>query len=252
MDTMGGGLADQVALIAGAGSGIGRACAIALAEAGARVVLLGRTREKLEQTRALLGAGAERAIVAPCDVSDRPRVAETVATVLASAGAIDILVCSAGINVSNRSLRALDPADWDRVVGTNLTGTFNLIHAVLPAMRERSRGLIIQIASISALRASALSGAAYSASKFGQAALGVCIGREERGRGIRSCVLFPGEVNTAFLESRLKRPDTADPGQNERMLQPEDVAAAVRFVAELPPRATVPQLVLMPALSDFF
>ena len=244
-------LSDQTALITGAGSGIGRAVAISLAGAGVRVVLVGRRPETLAETRAALGAHGAAAVVAPCDVTDRAQVGAMVQSVLAACGAIDILVCGAGLNVAARSLRALEPADWDRVLATNLTGAFNLVHSVLPAMRERGSGLVVQISSLSALRPSAISGAAYSAAKAAQAALGVCIGREERGRGIRSAVLYAGEVNTAFLDARASRPGGPVPGRRAGILEPEDIAAAVRFLAELPPRAHVPELVIKPTIDDF-
>ena len=174
-----------------------------------------------------------------------------VQAVLATVGRVDILICNAGVNTPQRSLRSLDPEDWDRLIATNLTGAFNVVHFVLPSMRERGCGLVIQICSLSGLRASAVSGAAYSASKAAQAALGVCIGREERGRGIRSSVICPGEVATAFLEGRGPRPGGGDASRRQMLLQPEDVAAAVRFIAELPPRAHVPELVIKPTVDDF-
>jgi NADP-dependent 3-hydroxy acid dehydrogenase YdfG len=245
-------LSSQTALITGAGSGIGRAVAAALAEAGVRTALVGRDAARLEATRAQLGAGAEAAMAVPCDVTDRAGVEAMVRQVLATFGAIDILVCGAGINVPNRSLRSLDPADWDRVIATNLTGAFNLVHFVLPAMRDRGRGLIVQIASLSALRANVVSGAAYSVSKAGQAFLGACIGREERGRGIRSTVIYAGEVATSFLDARSSRPGGAGvASRREGILQPADVAAAVRFIAELPPHAHVAMLALKPTIDDF-
>ncbi len=112
------------------------------------------------------------------------------------------MICNAGTNVRNRSLESLDPADWDKMIATNLTGSFNLVHHVLPSMRERRNGLVIQICSISGIRASTLGGAGYSASKFGQSALGICLGREEGAHGIRSSVIYPGEVNTPILDAR--------------------------------------------------
>jgi NADP-dependent 3-hydroxy acid dehydrogenase YdfG len=244
-------LVGQTALISGAGSGLGRAIAIELAAAGAGVVLLGRTAEKLEAVKIQIAGAGGQAVVASCDVTDRSQVIVAVQTALTAVGAIDILVCNAGINVPKRSLRSLDPADWDRVLSTNLTGAFNLVHAVLPSMRDRGSGLVIQIASISGMRASTLSGAAYSVSKFGQAALGVCIGREERGRSIRSTVIYPGETDTGFLDARAARPGGGDNMRKQALLQPGDIAAAVRFVAELPPRAHVPELVIKPAVDDF-
>jgi NADP-dependent 3-hydroxy acid dehydrogenase YdfG len=236
------------ALITGAGSGIGRATARALAEKGLRVALVGRRRDALEETRAELGDAGASAVVAPCDIADRAQVSAMVERVLRDLGSIDVLVCNAGVNTPKRALEELDPAEWDRLIATNLTGTFNVVHFVLPSMRQNRRGLVVQIASIAGIRASVLGGAAYSASKFGQAALGITLGREERERGIKSSVIYPGEVNTPILD---KRPVPVPTQRREIMLQPEDVAAAVRFLAELPPRAHVPELVILPAVDDW-
>jgi NADP-dependent 3-hydroxy acid dehydrogenase YdfG len=159
-----------------------------------------------------------------------------------------VLFCNAGINVTDRSLEKLAPADWDRMLATNLTGAFNLVHFTLPAMRAQRSGLVVQICSIAGKRSSVLGGAGYSASKFGQAALGVCLGREERLHGIRSSVIYPGEINTPILD---RRPVPVPPERRAAILQPEDVAAAVRFLVELPPRASVPEMVLMPAVDDW-
>ncbi|MFN0054087.1 MAG: SDR family oxidoreductase [Planctomycetales bacterium] len=242
----------QTALITGGGGGIGRAIAGTLVDAGIRVALVGRERAKLEAVKVGLGAAGEGTLIAPCDVTNRPQVKTMVESVLSELGSIDVLICGAGINVAQRSLRSLDPDDWDRVIQTNLTGSFNLIHAVLPSMRNKGSGLIIQIDSISGKRANVLSGVAYSASKFGQAALGICIGREERGRGIRSTVLFPGEVNTPLLDARGARPGGGDDTRRQSILQPEDLAATVRFLVELPPRVHVPEMVIKPTIDDFF
>jgi NADP-dependent 3-hydroxy acid dehydrogenase YdfG len=241
----------RTALITGATGGIGRAVTKELAAMGFRMALTGRDLARLEQTRADLGLDPEKAILAPCDPADRLAVKAAVETILASLGPIDVLICAAGVNVAQRSLRSIDPADFDRVMAANLTSAFNVIYHVLPSMRIRGDGLVIQLGSLSSLRASSLAGAAYSASKFGQMALGVCIGREERGRGIRSTVICAGEVNTPFLDQRAGRPGAGEGGRREMILQPQDVAAAVRFVVELPPRACVPELVLKPTIDDF-
>jgi NADP-dependent 3-hydroxy acid dehydrogenase YdfG len=236
-------------LITGAGSGIGRAVAEALEAIGVRVALVGRDPAKLEQTRAGLSeAGRAAALVAPCDVADRASVTAMAGRVLDEFGAIDVLVCNAGTNVRHRSLEALDPADWDTMIATNLTGAYNLVHAVLPSMRAREAGLVVQICSISGKRASVLGGAGYSASKFGQAALGICLGREEGARGIRSTVIYPGEVNTPILDAR---PVPVGQERREAILQPADVAAAVRFLVELHPRANIPELIIKPTVDDW-
>jgi NADP-dependent 3-hydroxy acid dehydrogenase YdfG len=176
-----------------------------------------------------------------------------VAEVLAALGSIDVLVCATGVNVRQRSMRALDPADWDRVLLANLGGAFNLIHAVAPSMRARGDGLVIQMSSLAGVRASSVAGAAYSASKFGQAALGLVLGREERGRNIRSTLLHLGEVDTPLLDVRASRPGAGEgpSSRREGILQPADVAAAVRFLVSLPPRAHVAELVLKPTIDDF-
>lgn len=236
------------AVVTGAGSGIGRGVAQVLAGMGLRVALMGRGREKLEETKSLLGDAADRALVAPCDVTDGEAVRAAAAAIEAEFGSIDVLVSNAGTNVRNRALDVLTPEDWDLMLRTNLTGPFNLVKAILPGMRARKDGLVIQVCSLSGYRASTLGGAGYSASKFGQAALGLCVGREAREDGIRSTVIYPGEVNTPILEARLV-PVPAE--RKLAMLQPEDVAAAVKFLVELNPRARVPELVLTPTVDDF-
>jgi NADP-dependent 3-hydroxy acid dehydrogenase YdfG len=242
----------KTSLITGGGGGVGKAIARALADAGIRVALVGRDREKLEQTKNELGAAGDQVVIAPCDVTNRDQVKATVEMALTTMGSIDILVCGAGINVPQRSLRNIDPADWDRIIATNLTGAFNLVHFVLPSMRERGLGLVIQLDSISGKRVNTLSGVGYSVSKFGQAALGICIGREERGRNIHSTVIYAGEINTPLLDSRGARPGGGEDTRRQNILQPEDIGAAVRFLVDLPPRVHVPELVIKPTIDDFF
>lgn len=236
------------ALVTGAGSGIGRSIAIKLAEMGLRVALVGRDRAKLEETLADFVHGKDTALVAPCDITDRIAVESLIRKVEAELESIDVLVCNAGTNVKNRSLASLEPADWDRMIATNLTGSFNLVHHVLPSMRRQKNGLVIQICSVSGLRASTLGGAGYSASKFGQSALGICLGREEGPHGIRSSVIYPGEVETPILDAR---PVPVGAERRSVILQPEDIAAAVKFLVELHPRAHVPELVITPTVDDF-
>jgi NADP-dependent 3-hydroxy acid dehydrogenase YdfG len=238
----------ETALITGAGSGIGRGIARTLDALGIRLALLGRDPKKLEHTRSELVHGRASALVLACDVADRNGVEAAVEKSLKELGSIDILVCNAGTNVRNRSLETLSAADWDRMVEVNLTGPFNLVRTVLPSMRVRKNGLVIQICSISGIRASTLGGAGYSASKFGQSALGMCLGREEGTNGIRSTVIYPGEVNTPILDAR---PVPVGAERRAQILQPEDIAAAVRFLVELHPRARVPELVITPTVDDF-
>jgi len=240
----------MTAVIIGASGGIGRATAVALAASGNRVALVGRDAARLEETRAAVGGDPP---TFTCDVTKRDDVKECAAKCEAALGRVDVLVNAAGLNIRNRSLRTIDPEDWDRVIAANLNAAFYLVNAFVPAMRERGSGLVIFISSLAGLRANAVAGAAYSASKFGEAALGLTLAREERGRNLRSTVIYPGEVDTAFLDVRAARPGGAEakPQRREGILKPEDVAAAVCFVAELPPRAHVPELVIKPTIDDF-
>ncbi len=238
----------KTALITGAGSGIGQGIAVALDAIGVRLALVGRDANKLEKTRSVLKQANGPAVLAACDVADRAGVKSMVESVLSAFEAIDVLVCNAGTNVRNRGLAVLTPEDWDLMIATNLTGAFNLVHNVLPSMRARGSGLVIQIDSIAGKRASTLGGAGYSASKFGQVALGICIGREEGPKGIRSSVIYPGEVETPILDAR---PVPVGKERRDVILQPADVGAAVRFLVELHPRANVPELVIKPTVDDW-
>lgn len=239
----------QTALVTGAGSGIGQEIAITLAELGFRVALLGRDSAKLEATRKLLPpAIAETTVAIACDVADRDGVNSAVAEVLADFGRLDVLVCNAGTNVRNRAFDVLTPEDWDLMINTNLNGAFNVVHAILPTMTKAKSGLIVQICSISGVRPSLLGGTGYSASKFGQAALGLTLAREVGPLGIRSTVIHPGEVNTPILENR---PVKVADARRKEILQPGDVAAAVRFLVELNPRAHVVEMIIKPTVDDF-
>jgi len=166
-----------------------------------------------------------------------------------SQGAIEILVNNAGLNIKQRSLRELTPESWQLLLRANLDGAYYCLHAVLPRMLERREGLIINISSIAGKRASPLGGAAYAAAKFGLRALGLALAAEEKDSGIRVSTIYPGEVDTPILE---QRPQPLVPEHRQQILQPEDVAAAVLFVATLPPRVSVPELVIKPTRQLYF
>lgn len=240
----------RIALITGAGGGIGRATALLLARHGWNLILWGRTGAKVEAVAREIAAIVPETQVraAECDVANRAWVDRQAQEDLDALGGLDALVCNAGTNIKRRAMAELDPADWDRLLAANLTGAYNVTRAVLPTMRARRNGTIIQICSISGMRASPLGGVAYSASKYGQAALGITLSREERQHGIRSTVIYPGEVDTAILD---QRPNPVGVERRALILQPEDVAEAVRFVLDLPARAHVFELVIKPTVDDF-
>ncbi len=229
-------------LVTGGGSGIGLAIAQAFAGQGARVAITGRDAAKLQATK----SGDMMAHAA--DVTDIGQVRELVETITTAFGGIDVLVNNAGTNIKARAFRELTPESWHHLVDTNLHGAFNCIYCVLPQMLERKSGFICNINSIAGRRAWPVSGAGYSAAKFGMAALGTCLGAEERESGIRVTNIYPGEVDTPLMR---QRPTPPTPEQVAKLLQPEDVAAAVLFAAGLPPRAHVSELVIKPTTQYF-
>ena len=240
-------LTGKTALIIGGGTGIGSGVALAFAAAGCRVVIAGRREEKLREVASQF-SGTPAILVKAGDVADRTGIQQLVDLATEELGQIDILVNCAGINIPKRSMRDLDPADWDKLMQINTTGAYNAIRAVLPQMRERQDGLIINVSSIAGLRASLLGGVAYSASKFAMTALGTCVGLEERNNGIRVTNVYPGEVETPILDAR---PVPVSAEHRARILQPADVAAVLVAIAALPPRAHVPDLVIKPTTQEF-
>jgi NAD(P)-dependent dehydrogenase (short-subunit alcohol dehydrogenase family) len=235
-------LANKIALITGGGSGIGFAVARVFLDEGARVAISGRDADKLRRAAEAL-KGGDRLLFQAADVTDPEQVQQLVHTVRHRLGPLDILVNNAGANIKARSFRELTPESWKLLVGANLDGAFLCMRAVLPHMIERGGGLIINVNSIAGKRASPLGGPAYSAAKFGLHALALCLATEEKAHGIRVSSIYPGEVNTPILDNR---PKPLDAVQRQRMLQPEDVAAAVLYVATLPPHVSVPELVITP------
>jgi NAD(P)-dependent dehydrogenase (short-subunit alcohol dehydrogenase family) len=231
-------LKDKVALVVGGAGGIGLGIAKALASEGCRVAIADVSEEALQEaTRAGVMQGRR------CDVTDRAQVTALFDWLAADVGPIDILVNSAGINVGNRMMANVEPADFDRVMEVNTTGTFNCIHAALPIMRQRGAGLIVNIVSLAGLRVMQLAGMPYCVSKFATGALGTFVNLEEAANGIKVTNIYPGETNTPIVD---KRPTPPPPEKRAQMLQPEDIAACVVAVAKLPPRAVVPELVITP------
>ncbi|HVJ82821.1 MAG TPA: SDR family oxidoreductase [Planctomycetia bacterium] len=235
-------MAEKVAIVTGAGSGIGAATVWRLADLGMTAIGVGRNLAKLESMKSGYSGGG-RIELRAADVSDRAAVAALVKGVLHDFGRIDVLVNNAGVNAKERSLARVTIDEFERQVKINLIGAFQVIHAVLPAMRERKDGLIINISSIAAPRPSALAGAAYAASKAGVSAMSSVVAQEEGKNGIRSTSICPGEVDTPLLEDR---PEPISAERRASILLPDDVAAAVAFITTLPPRAHVPEMIIKP------
>ncbi len=230
-------------MVTGAGSGVGRACALRLAAAGWRVVLLGRRVQALHQTIAAAGPARARLASHPCDIADPAAVAAMAAAVLRRWPRVDALVNAAGTNVPRRRLRELSVEDYHRLIGTNLQGAYHCIQAFLPAMRRARSGTVVNIVSDAGLHANAKAGAAYVASKFALTGLTQSVNLEEGPGGIRACAIFPGDIDTPLLHRRPVSPLAA---ARRHMLQPADVAECVWLTLSLPPRAVIEHLVVRP------
>ncbi len=238
-------LQDQVAIVTGASSGIGRASALALAAEGARVIAVARRADRLQGLVQEIEAKGGKAVAVPGSVTDPAIAGAAVKAAMASFGRVDILVNDAGTNSVDRNLHNIGVEEWRRVIDVNLNGAFIFVNAVLPIMRQQQRGTIINVVSGAGLRSSDIAGAAYSASKHGMKALTGNINLEERKYGIRGVSIYPGEVNTEILAMR---PDPLTEEELAQMLQPEDIAAGVVFAASLPHRATVEDLSIRPTV----
>ncbi len=240
-------LEGKVVAITGGGTGIGAGIARVLSLAGCRVTIGGRRSEPLEQVADSV-SNVNEIRTQTLDVSNTPSIHSFFSSVRDQVGEIDILINSAGINVRNRTMAEMDPLDWDRVMQINASGAYHCIREVLPAMRSRRDGVIINISSIAGKRAIALGGVVYCASKFAMTALGTAVANEVREEGVRITNLYPGEVNTPILENR---PNPVSQAHKDAILQPEDIAALVVPICSLPPRAHVPEIVIKPTLQEW-
>jgi NADP-dependent 3-hydroxy acid dehydrogenase YdfG len=236
-------LKGKVAWITGGGSGIGQAAAVELARGGATVVVSGRRAAALAETRSLIEQAGGRSDAEAVDVADREAVALAAKAILSRHGRVDILVNCAGVNIPKRFLKDLAASEWDRVVEANLNGALYCTLAVLPSMRERRDGLVINIGSWFARYQSYIGGAAYNASKQALTGLTHQINLEEGMHGIRACVVHPGETVTPLQRARPKPPSPED---QARMLKMEDLGRVVRFVAESPSHVCINEIVVTP------
>ena len=231
------------AVITGAGSGVGRAIALKLAEQGWRVAILGRRMETLKETIRLAGAHASRITARACDIGDAKAVAEVGGQVLDELGEVEVLVNSAGTNAPRRSLEVLSLEDYRAMMDANLNGAYYCVQAFLPQMRMRRSGTIINIVSDAGKQASPKAGPAYVMSKFGLAGLTQSINAEERANGVRACAIFAGDIDTPLLD---KRPQVPDATARARMMRPEEVADCAVFCINLPSHVIVEELLVRP------
>jgi NADP-dependent 3-hydroxy acid dehydrogenase YdfG len=237
-------LKGKTAWITGGGSGIGLAGGLELARAGAHVVISGRNHDTLAAAEKQVKAvGSAEAIA--LDVGNKQAVLQAAERI----GKIDILVNSAGVNDPKRNFFNVSLEAWDRIVGINLSGMFYCVHAVLPGMRSRKDGVIINVSSWAGRYPSTLTGPAYNATKHAVVALTESINMEEGLNGIRASSILPGEVATPILE---KRPVPPTPEVRAKMLQAEDLGKTVLFIASLPARACINEIIISPTHNRFY
>ena len=233
-----------VALVTGAGSGVGRAVVLQFAAEGWRIALIGRRAEALAETIRLVPAPARKRLAAfACDIGDHAAVGKMSAAVLARFGQVDAFVNAAGTNTPRRSWSELPLAAYHELMGANLHGPVYCVQALLPTMRARGTGTFVFINSEAGLKASPKAGVAYVASKFGLTGLAQSLNAEERPNGLRACSIFPGDIDTDLLN---KRPIPPPPEARAKMMRPADVAACVWFAVSLPQRAVVEELLVRP------
>lgn len=228
------------ALITGASSGIGKATALEFAKAGIDVALVSRSQAKLSAVASAIKDLGVTAKVYPVDLAKIEQVQAAISAIAQDFGEIDILVNNAGMGYTN-NLSATPLGEWVRVLDLNLTSVFQCILGILPMMRDRGKGTIINVASIAAIQPFPGWGA-YSVSKAGLVALSKTLAAEERDRGIRVTAICPGAVDTELWDSQTVQLKF----DRRAMLTPESVAQSILHTALLPEHAVIAELTLMP------
>jgi NAD(P)-dependent dehydrogenase (short-subunit alcohol dehydrogenase family) len=235
-------LRDRVAVVTGAGSGLGEATACALARAGARVACLDLEGERAERSARAIGRSENQAMGLRCDVSELRDVQGAIDEVMRTWGAIDIAVNCAGVDYV-LGLDEMSVAQWDRVLGVNLRGPFLVAKAVMPIMQRQSRGDIVNIASTAAVRAWG-SASAYHASKWGLVGFSRALGVEGRPHGIRVTTVIPGGMKTHWFD---RFPEQGIPLPDEANLQnPANVADAIVFAVAMPQGSAMQEMIVTP------
>ena len=233
----------KVAWVTGAGTGIGRAGAIALAGAGATVILSGRRVTQLENVSGRISDMGGVPDVKPLDIADVEAVNNVADDILERHGRIDILVNSAGLNKPNRRWRDITDESWSTIIEVNLNGAFNVSHAAVKVMRKQRDGLIINVSSMASQRVGGVSGIAYTAAKTALNTMNESINHENCHLGIRACALCPGEVATEILKLRPLPPSAEE---QARMVQEEDVGETILFIARMPKHVCLNEIHITP------
>jgi NADP-dependent 3-hydroxy acid dehydrogenase YdfG len=232
----------RVLWVTGAGSGMGRAAAVAAAGGGRRVALSGRRPEVLEAVADEVRAAGSEALVVPLDVTDVAAIEAAHATIAGEWGRVDDLVLSAGLNTPRRTWSDQRIDDFQAIVATNLTAVAAVVQVSIEDLRAAS-GVVVVISSVAGWGFKPGTGIAYAASKTAAGVLCRDLNVAEWPNGVRATHLCPGDVDTDFLSMRPQVPDAA---AREGMLSPADVAQAVLFALDAPPHVRIDELVITP------
>lgn len=242
-------LQSKVAWVTGAGTGIGLAGAQALAAAGATVIMSGRRTDVLQREAEAIRKAGGKVEVEALDVSNAASVKRVAEAILGRHGHCDILVNSAGLNNPTRYWRDQTVESWDQVVRINFDGTFYCTSAILPAMRARKDGVVINISSWAGVYTSSLVGAAYNGTKAAVISLTETINMEECVNNIRACAICPAEVATPIMD---RRPIPPSPEERRKMLQPADLGETIRWVAAQPPHVCINEIIISPTWNRMY
>ncbi|MBE9032316.1 SDR family oxidoreductase [filamentous cyanobacterium LEGE 11480] len=235
----------QTALITGAGSGIGKATALAFAKSGLNLALVGRSLDKLDAVATIARTSGVTVTTHAVDLAEVEQVRDRMAAVVQSLPQLDIVINNAGMGYTG-SLMEMSLTDWQQVMNLNLTSVFQVSQAVLPKLRQQQQGTIINVSSIAAHQTFPEWGA-YCVSKFGLRALSTTLAAEERAHGIRVMTVSPGSVNTPLWDTETVDADF----DRNAMLTPELVADAILHMALMPMAAAVEDMTLMPNAGTF-
>ncbi|WP_349962961.1 SDR family oxidoreductase [Rhizobium sp. ZPR3] len=233
----------KIALVTGAGTGIGKEAALLLAKDGASVVLTGRRLDPLREVAEQIAAAGGKAFPRALDIASRDEISAAVKWVTEEVGPVDILVNNAGSASKVLNARFLSEEEWNSTVNVNLTAVFNLTQAVLPDMIAKGEGTIITVSSLAVLNPNLLGGAAYGAAKAGVKNFMTFLHNTYRNQGIRATTVLPGETNTPIMNNRARPPLDSE---RAVMLDPHDVARAIALCASLEKGAVIPELHICP------
>ena len=237
-------LTGKIAWVTGAGSGIGEAAALALADEGATVILTGRTAAKLDSVAQRIPQGG--AHVVPADLTDKEQVARVGDFIRDKFNRLDILINNAGVNIVNRHWDKLTPESIDTLIQGNLVGALYCVTVALPFMRAQQDGVIIHTASMAGRFIGGVSGPIYVTAKHGIVAMSHGLNMQECINGIRSTVFLPGEVATPILD---QRPIPVGPEVRAKMVQPADCGDLIRYIACLPRHVVMNEVHLAPTAN---